>query len=138
MFGWIPGSKKGKGMVSLEDMVKNLQEIANDPVKYRAYQLDLAKYAWQQARIYGYKGTPTQFLNTLGLNKLLKSGKGIADKIADKVTKSGFAGGPWMVDFKKNFEVLTQPGLWKMTYSNKEVKNMKMRVSALKRSYDAV
>jgi len=47
MFGWIPGSKKGKGldssgMVSLEDMVKKLQEIANDPVKYRAYQLDLA------------------------------------------------------------------------------------------------
>ena len=86
-------------MVDLEGMVKNLQEIANDPVKFRAYQLDLLNYAWKQARIYGHRGTLAQFSNTLGLNKIM--GRGISDKIADKVTKSGFAGGPWVVDFKK-------------------------------------
>jgi len=68
----------------------------------------------------------------------LKTGRGISDKIADKTTKSGVAGGPWVVDFKKGFELLTQPGMWKMTHSKKEESEVKKRVAALKRSYDAV
>ena len=32
--------------------------------------------------------------------------------IIDKSLKSGVAGSPWQVDYKKGFELLTDPGLW--------------------------
>ena len=114
----------------LEDMSKKLNDILSDPQKFKEYQLDLANYAWQQAQIFGYRGSLQQFLAALGLSQI---GSGITDKL----TKSGVAGSPYHVDFKTGFKLLSDPDLWK-TPTKQEEKDMKKRVAALKRSYDAV
>ena len=84
----------------IEDLSQKLDDIVSDPKKYKKYQKNLAIYAWKQARIFGYGGTFQQFLGTLGLSKV---GKGVVDKL----TKSGFADGPYHVDFKKGFELIS-------------------------------
>ena len=78
-----------------------------------------------------------QFLSTLGLGHIFQQGSGILDKAQNKLTKSGVAGSPWHGDFKKIIELLKDPDLWKIS-SKKEETDMKKRVDALKRSYDAV
>ena len=113
-----------------EDMAKKLNDIVSDPQKFKEYQLDLANYAWQQAQIFGYRGSLQQFLAALGLCQI---GSGITDKL----TKSGVAGSPYHVDFKTGFKLLSDPDLWK-TPTKQEKTDMKKRVAALKRSYDAV
>ena len=114
----------------LEDLSKTLDDIVTNPEKFKEYQKNLAIYAYNQARVFGYKGTIKQFLDSLGLSKV---GTGIVDKL----TKSGVAGGPYHVDFKKGHELATDPGLWKIPTAQEE-KDMKKRVAALKRSYDVV
>ena len=121
---------KGVGGNILEDMAKEINDIVSDPQKFKKYQLDLANYAWQQAQIFGFRGTLQQFLAALGLSQI---GSGITDKL----TKSGVAGSPYQVDFKTGFKLLSDPDLWK-TPTKQEEKDMKKRVAALKRSYDAV
>ena len=113
-----------------EDMAKKLNDIVSDPQKFKEYQLDLANYAWQQAQIFGYRGSLQQFLAALGLCQI---GSGITDKL----TKSGVAGSRYHVDFKTGFKLLSDPDLWK-TPTKQEKTDMKKRVAALKRSYDAV
>ena len=43
-----------------------VNDILTDPPKYQKYKQDLAKYAWEQAQIFGYGGTLGQFLTALG------------------------------------------------------------------------
>ena len=38
-----------------------LTDIVSNPQKYKNYQQDLAKYAWQQAGIFDYSGTLNDF-----------------------------------------------------------------------------
>ena len=69
------------------------------------------------------------------------TGSGIIDKTKEKgtsrLTKGGIQGRPYRVDFKKGIELLKDPDLWK-TPSKEEIADMKQRVAALKRSYNAV
>ena len=98
-------SGSGVGGNIFEDMAKKLNDIVSDPQKFKEYQLDLANYAWQQAQIFGYRGSLQQFLAALGLSQI---GSGIIDKL----TKSGLAGSPYHVDFKTGFKLLSDPNLW--------------------------
>ena len=123
-------SGSGVGGNMLEDMTRKLNDILTDPQKYKQYQLDLANYAWQQAQIFGYRGTLQQFLAALGLSQI---GSGITDKL----TKSGVAGSPYQVDFKTGFKLLLDPDLWKMP-SKKDQADGAKKERALKNSYDAV
>ena len=38
-------------------LFEKVNDSLTDPPKYKKYQRDLAKYAWEQARIFGYGGT---------------------------------------------------------------------------------
>ena len=49
----------------MQELTNKLNDILTDPKKYKKYQQDLAKYAWEQAQIFGYGGTLGQFLSTL-------------------------------------------------------------------------
>ena len=118
------GRKRGGDI--MQELTNNLNDILIDPPKY---QQDLAKYAWEQATIYGYGGTLGQFLSTLGLGHIFQQGSGILDKAQDKLTKSGVAGSQWHVDFKTGVKLVSNPDTWKIP-SKKEA-NMKMRVDAL-------
>lgn len=40
----------------LDEAIKKLSDILTDPKKLVAYQRDLAKYDWEQAGIFGYRG----------------------------------------------------------------------------------
>ena len=101
----------------------------------------MAKYAWEQARIFGYSRTLIQFLSALNLGHILQQGSGSIDKAKSKgiseLTEGGIAGGPWRVDFKKGTELLEDLDLWKIP-TNQEIVIMKQCVAALKRSYHAV
>jgi len=99
-------------------------------------KLDLANYAWEQAVIFGYKGTGKQFLDSLNLSHIYKKGSGLEDKV-DKGLKSGVAGSPFQVDIKKGIKLITDPELWKRP-SKKEKEDFKKKVEALRRSYDTV
>ena len=123
-------SGRGVGGNIFEDMTKELNDIVSNPQKFKQYQLDLANYARQQAQIFGYRGSLQDFLSALGLSQI---GSGVTDKL----TKSGFAGGPYHVDFKTGFKLLSDPDLWKMPTKQEEA-DLKIRVAAIKRSYDAV
>ena len=123
-------SGRGVGGNMFEDMTKKLNDIVSDPQKFKEYQLDLANYAWQQAQIFGYRGTLQQFLTALGLSQI---GSGITDKL----TKSGVAGSPYQVDFKTGFKLLSDPDLWKMPNKKDQADGAK-KERALKNSYDAV
>lgn len=46
---------------SIKDLSKMLTDIVSNPQKYKNYQQDLAKYAWQQAGIFDYSGTLNDF-----------------------------------------------------------------------------
>ena len=149
------------GSIQLSEKVN---DILTDPQKYKKYQQDLAKYAWQQAKIYGYWGTLGQFLTALGLAEFVPM-KGTTNKIK---SSTNYEGNPristwdlvllikpkrrellvlqkevllvhhmWHVDKKKGIELSKDPGLWK-TPSKEEIADMKQRVAALKRSYEAV
>ena len=108
---------------SLKDDLIKTRQIMENPEDYNDQRQKLAKYAWEQVRIYGIKLSFGQFLTTLGLTDVLKKdgdhsidarsavrmafgyqgvGDGIIDKAkekgADKLTKSGVAGSPWCVD----------------------------------------
>ena len=101
------------------------------------YERGMAKYAWEQAKIYGYRGTLGQFLTALGLADIVPkkgitnlnlarimratpgsalratTGSGIIDKAKEKgttsLTKGGIAGGPYRVDYEKGIELLYDP-----------------------------
>ena len=64
------------------------------------------------------------FLYQLGLQSLYNkiTGSGITDKI----TKSGVAGSPWQVDLKKGYDLITDPGLWKIPKNKKLPKRKKV------------
>ena len=70
-----------------------------------------------------------------------QTASGIIDKAKEKgtssLTKSGVAGSPYHVDFKKGLELLKDPDLWK-TPTKQEGTDMKECVAVLKRSYHAV
>ena len=83
------------------------------------------------------EGTLGQFLSTLCLGHIFQQASSILDKAWDKLTKSGVSGSPYHVDFKTRFKLLKDPDLWK-TPAKKEEADMKKRVNALHRSYDAV
>ena len=68
--------------------------------------------------------------------RIFQKGSGIVNKAKDKLTKSG-VGSAYHVDFKTGFKLLTDPDSWKIP-SKKEEADVKKRVAALKRSYDAV
>ena len=93
----------------------------------------MAKYAWQQAGIFGYNGTLYNFIPSLNLSHIFQKGTGMVDK----ALKSSVADSPYQVDVKKGVQLLSDPDLWKIPTSE-EVSEMKKRVAALKRSYDAV
>lgn len=112
---------------SIKDLSKMLTDIVSNPQKYKNYQQDLAKYAWQQAGIFDYSGTLNDFLASLNLSHIFQKGTGMVDK----ALKSGVAGSPYQVDVKKGIQLLKDPDLWK-------IPSMKKRVDALHRSYDAV
>ena len=38
----------------MQELTNKLNDILTDPPKYKKYQQDLAKYAWEQAQIFGY------------------------------------------------------------------------------------
>ena len=101
----------------------------------------MAKYAWEQARIFGYRGTLIQFLSALNLGHIFQQGSGIIDEAKSKgiseLTEGNIAGGPWRVDFKKGTKLLEDLDLWK-TPTKQEIADMVQRVAALKRSYHAV
>ena len=40
----------------MQELTNELNDILTDPQKYKKYQQDLAKYAWEQAQIFGYGG----------------------------------------------------------------------------------
>ena len=150
---------------SIQQFIDQLSGIANDPKKVKSYQKQLAKYAWEQAKIFGYRLNPGQlgiapmFPNivpmkgttnlkparimkaTPGSALIAPTGSGIIDKAKEKGTtslaKGGIAGGPYRIDYEKGIELLKDPDLWK-TPSRKEIADMKPRVAALKRSYTAV
>ena len=63
-------------------------------------------------------------------------GSGIIDKGKDKLTKSGVAGRPSHVDFKTGWKLDSNPETWKIPTKKGET-DMKKRVDALKRSFDA-
>ena len=56
------GKKKG---CSIQELTNKLSDILTDPKKYKKYQHDLTKYTWEQAGMFGYRGTLVQFLSTL-------------------------------------------------------------------------
>ena len=51
-------------------LLEKVNDILTDLQKYKKYQQDLAKYAWEQAKIFGYGGTLGQFLTSLNLKIL--------------------------------------------------------------------
>ena len=59
------------------------------------------------------------------------------EKGTKELTEGGIAGGPYNIDYKKGMELLKAPDLWK-TPTKQEIADMKQRVAALIRSYDAV
>ena len=105
-------------------LLATVNDILTDPQKYKKYQQDLAKYAWEQAQIFGYRGTLGQFLTALGFADIVPmkgttnldlarimtatpgsalttpTGSGILNKGEEKLTKSGVAGSPWHVEKK--------------------------------------
>ena len=48
----------------MQELTNKLNDILTDPPKYKKYQQDLAKYAWEQAQMFGCGGTLGQFLST--------------------------------------------------------------------------
>ena len=72
------GRKRGGDV--MQELTNKLNDILTDPKKYKKYQQDLAKYAWEQAQIFGYGGTLEQFLSTLCLGHILQQGSSILDK----------------------------------------------------------
>lgn len=38
----------------MQELTNKLNDILTDPPKYKKYQQDLTKYAWEQAQIFGY------------------------------------------------------------------------------------
>ena len=48
------GRKRGGDV--MQELTNKLNDILTDPKKYKKYQQDLAKYAWEQAKIFGYGG----------------------------------------------------------------------------------
>ena len=101
----------------------------------------MAKYHWEQARIFGYRGTLIQFLSALNLGHILQQGSDIIDEAKSKgiseLTEGDIAGGLWLVDFIKGIKMLKDPDLWK-TPTKQEIADMKQRVAALTRAYHAV
>ena len=71
----------------MQELTNKLNDILTDPQKYKKYQQDLAKYAWEQAQIFGYGGTLGQFLSTLCLGHIFQQGSSILDKARDKLKK---------------------------------------------------
>lgn len=118
---------------------KGFKEVANFAVEgLNQANRELAQYAWEQAKIFGYEGTLEQFLSTHGLAEY---GSDITDKAKDtcvnKLTKSGVTGSPWHVDFNTGYKLLANPDTWKIP-TKKEEADMKKGVAVLKRSYGAV
>ena len=98
-----------KGGNIMEEALIQLVETMNSPEKVRAYQAELANYAWEQAGIFGYRGTE-QFLSALNLGHIFQQmGTGIIDKVKEKgskeLTSGGAAGSPWCVDYKKRMGI---------------------------------
>ena len=97
----------------MQELTNKLNDILTDPPKCKKYQQDLAKYAWEQAQIFGYGAgggaTLGQFLSTLCLGHIFQQGSSILDKARDKLTKSGVAGSPYHVDFKTRFKLFLRP-----------------------------
>ena len=52
-------------------LLEKVNDILTDFKKSKKYQRNLAKYAWEQAKIYGYWGTLGQFLTALGLGHIV-------------------------------------------------------------------
>ena len=132
-----PSQKSG----NMKEVLIQLAETINSPKKVSAYQAELANYAWEQARIFVYRRAE-QFLSALNLRHIFQQiGTGIIDKAKEKgskeLTSGGVAGGPSRVDYKKGWELLKDPGLWKIP-NKQEIADMKKHVAALKGSYHAV
>ena len=60
----------GSGL--LDGAMKTVNDILTDPKKLRAYQVQLAKYAWEQAGIFGCRGTLKKILSALNLGHILQ------------------------------------------------------------------
>ena len=86
--------------------VFEINDILTDTKKLKAYQAELANYAWEQAGILGYRETLKQCLSALKLEHILQQGSGIIDKGAKDLTEDGVAGGPYRVDFKTGIKLL--------------------------------
>ena len=71
-------------------MSKKLNDIVSDPQKFKKYQLDLANYAFNEAKNGGYKGNINQFATTTGITSILTGGNLVFDAVKfgwDKVAK---------------------------------------------------
>ena len=89
----------------LDGATLNIAKAMNKMLLNQNYQRDLAKYAWEQARIFGCRGTLKQFLSALNLGHILLQGSGVIDKAKSRgiseLTEGGIAGGSYRVDYKK-------------------------------------
>ena len=78
------GRKRGGDV--MKELTNKLNDILTDPKKYKKYQQDLAKYAWEQAQVFGYGGTLGQFLSTLCLGHIFQQGSSIISIIRPEIS----------------------------------------------------